>query len=776
MVKRILIDAAHQEEIRAVIADDNRLEEFEFETAAKKQIKGNIYLAKVTRVEPSLQAAFVEYGGNRQGFLPFSEIHYEYFQLPIEDKERLKAAVVAEERAAKEAEQAEFAADEVAVSNAEAAAPFVPPVDAEPVHIPGGSDGGDQVEPMGESGDVVAEAAPVEAAVNVEAIESSQEVEVMEEEERRPFRRSDLYRKYKIQEVIKRNQLILVQVTKEERGNKGASLTTYISLAGRYCVLMPNSHRQGGVSRRIGNIDDRRRLRDVLAHLELSEGMSVIIRTAGTGRTKSEIKRDYDYLVKLWSEIRQLTISSQAPAMVYEEGDIIKRFVRDMYDVSIEEIVIEGQQAFESARNYMKMLLPSNAVKVKQHQSSQPIFAEYRIESAIEALYDNKVMLRSGGYIILNPTEALVSIDVNSGKATRERNVEETAVKTNLEAAHEIARQLRLRDLAGLIVIDFIDMVDYRNRRQVERTLKEVLATDRAKIQVGRISAFGLLEMSRQRMHSSFLESSAQTCPHCNGTGMVRSPASMAVALMRGIEMEASKGKASELKVSASPIAASYALNHKRRDLMDMETRTGTRIVIEVDPALSGEDFSIMRTKRRDDEHQREDRNKNARAVSMESVAEEFSENYVQEETEEEALPEQGANGQGQEFGRRRRRRGGRRRRGRDREHFGSEPQGESTPRAPQAVPAAIEAQAPASAPSEDRSDRSRMRYRDGASAPEQIASQPQNPPQPRPERREPPVMVAAEKAPSPEEMAAMAAQREENASLIKGLWKKITQ
>jgi len=539
MSKRILIEAVHPEEVRVVVTDGSRLHDFDFESSAKKQIKGNIYLAKVSRVEPSLQAAFVEYGGNRQGFLPFSEIHPDYYQIPSSDK------------------------------------PNEPAYEEHHGHSDNHQDGehSDHNDDDDEHG--------------------SQEVDVIGEEPHEGTKKSNLYRRYKIQEVIKRNQILLVQVIKEERGTKGASLTTYISLAGRYIVLMPNSERQGGVSRRIADNDDRKRLKTIADSFDMPAGTSMIIRTAGLSASKADIKRDYEYLSKLWDGVKDRTLSSQAPALIHEEGDLVKRTIRDLYDDTIEEILVEGEDAFETARDFMKTLAPGHSSKVKQYKEGMPIFWKFGVENEIAELYDNKAYLRSGGYIVINSTEALVAIDVNSGRSTRERNVEETATKTNLEAAYEIARQFRLRDLAGLIVIDFIDMMDGRNRRAVERALKDALAADRAKIQVGRISPFGLLEMSRQRLRSSFIESSMVTCTHCNGTGVIRSPESAVVSIIRAIDSEAAKSTTGKIIVNVSTDIAFYLLNKKRDDLTAIEQRHNIKIFIEGDENLTGQKFVI---------------------------------------------------------------------------------------------------------------------------------------------------------------------------------------
>ncbi|MBL8659019.1 MAG: Rne/Rng family ribonuclease, partial [Rhodospirillales bacterium] len=484
--KRMLIDASHPEETRVVVLDGTKLEGYDVEVASRRQLKGNIYLAKVTRVEPSLQAAFVEYGGNRHGFLAFSEIHPDYYQIPVADRQ----ALLAEHQEA-ESEEAGAVADEDGE-------------EAEPVEVVGGDDD--------------------------------------EDLERRPPRRP--LRHYKIQEVIKRRQILLVQVVKEERGNKGAALTTYLSLAGRYCVLMPNTSRGGGISRKIGSLTDRKRLKKILTELEVPEGMGVIVRTAGSGRTKAEIKRDYEYLMRLWGNIRETTLTSIAPALVYEEASLIKRSIRDLYGRDTEEIVIQGEPEYRTAKEFMKLFIPSHAKRVKLHDDSErPLFSLYQVESQLDAMHLPSVPLKSGGYIVINPTEALVSIDVNSGRATRERHIEETALRTNIEAADEIGRQLRLRDLAGLIVIDFIDMENSRNQGQVERRIKDAMKIDRARIQIGRISAFGLLEMSRQRLRPSLLETSFEMCPYCSGMGVCRTTESTVLSILRKIEEEGQKAK-----------------------------------------------------------------------------------------------------------------------------------------------------------------------------------------------------------------------------------------
>lgn len=541
--KKMLIDGAHAEETRVVIVSGNRLEDFDVEVESRRQLKGNIYLAKVTRVEPSLQAAFVDFGGNRHGFLAFNEIHPDYYQIPVADR----AALLEEQRAAEaEAEEAENGNDD--------------------------GDNNSNVETVG--GDDAEEEAEVRRA-------------------KTPSRRN-----YKIQEVIKRRQILLVQVVKEERGNKGAALTTYVSLPGRYCVLMPNTARGGGVSRKIANGADRRKLKGYLNDLGIPDGMAVIVRTAGSKRTKAEIKRDYEYLLRLWTQIRDTTMESIAPCLIYEEGNLIKRAIRDLYTKDIDEIIIEGNESYRMAKDFMKLLIPSHAKRVQPYKEDDvPLFQRHQVESQLDAMHDNVVPLRSGGYLVLNQTEALVAVDVNSGKATRERNIEETALNTNLEAAEEIARQLRLRDLAGLVVIDFIDMEVNRNNAKVERQLKEAMKSDRARIQIGRISPFGLLELSRQRLRPSLMETSSEICSACGGTGHRRSVGSAALSVVRAIEEEALKRRSSALTVYVANEVALYILNHKRSQLAEIEQRYEISVTLEADNSLVPPDHRMERTK-----------------------------------------------------------------------------------------------------------------------------------------------------------------------------------
>jgi ribonuclease E len=760
MANKMLIDATHPEETRVVVLRGNRVEEFDFESANRKQLRGNIYLAKVTRVEPSLQAAFVDYGGNRHGFLAFSEIHPDYYQIPVADRQAL---IDEEERAHRAAEaeadrraggrsqqrphhraaertseivQSEPGEDELAGGEpAESET-----IEGEAVHesAPEAQDitaidtGGEpmpsseqpsiehaehdqpvsSVEPGEHQPDVMqiagaddqpaapegapemyesAPEAPVSEPVHgeehgggesaggngeaeeEEIVESVGGADAMEEV---PDRMPRLRRQYKIQEVIKRRQIMLVQVVKEERGTKGAALTTYLSLAGRYSVLMPNTARGGGISRKITNPLDRKRLKEVAQELEVPEGMGVILRTAGASRTKTEIKRDFEYLLRMWETVRDVTLKSTAPMLVYEEGSLVKRSIRDLYNKEIDEVVVAGDAAYKEARDFMRMLMPSHASNVKPYHESQPILTRYGIESQLDAMFSPVVQLRSGGYIVINQAEALVAIDVNSGRATREHHIEDTALKTNLEAAEEIARQLRLRDLAGLIVIDFIDMDEKRNNRSVERRLKECLKNDRARIQVGRISHFGLLEMSRQRIRTSVLESSTDKCPHCGGTGHVRSVASVALQVLRMIEETLLRGATHNLAVRTRADIAIYVLNHKRAHLRELEERFRITVTVNADAAMGGQTPFVI--ERGEQVHSLEQ----ARAIAAEHqasvpVIEPEEEPVVEEEFEEgeaeseemmpEVAPEDGARGDFEGARRRRRRRRrGRRGEGRD--------------------------------------------------------------------------------------------------------------
>ncbi|MDY6407483.1 MAG: ribonuclease E/G [Pseudomonadota bacterium] len=538
MSKQMLIDATHAEETRVVVLEDGRLDEFDVDTSTKKQIKGNIYLAKVIRVEPSLQAAFVDYGGNKHGFLAFGEIHPDYYQIPVADREALKKQMTEEAAAEKAARETEE---------------------------------------------------NTETDEEIEAVSDSDVDDVIRH-------RSSFFRKYKIQEVIRQGQVMLVQVVKEERGNKGAALTTYLSLAGRFSVLMPNNSRGGGVSRKINSSKDRKTLREIVDKLPIPDGMSVIIRTAGQGKTKSEIKRDFDYLMKTWMQIRKITLESIAPKLIHEEGDIIKRSLRDVFTPDIDEIWVGGEDTFKTVRTFLKTLMPTQVKKVKQYKGDLPLFQQYQVEDQLELMHSNIVQLRSGGYLVIDQTEALVAVDVNSGRATREHNIEETALRTNLETCDELARQLRLRDLAGLIVIDFIDMDEPRNNAAVERRLKEALKHDRARVQVGKMSGFGLMEMSRQRLHSSFLESSYHVCPHCGGKGLIRSTESSAMHALHLLDDAAAKNQNSTLVMTVPPDIASYVLNMKREALKDIENRFSVQVQVLADAGfMKASDYRMER-------------------------------------------------------------------------------------------------------------------------------------------------------------------------------------
>jgi len=567
MPNKMLIDAAHPEETRVVVVRGSRVEDFDFESANRKQLRGNIYLAKVTRIEPSLQAAFVEYGGNRHGFLAFSEIHPDYYQIPVADRQALLEAEEAEARARDSAADAAEAADEDAEASDE--------------------DGADEVTEAAEESDSDSDDAEGNEAGSGRRRESVESVGAGDALEEVPERKRARPRQYKIQEVIRRRQVILVQVVKEERGNKGAALTTYLSLAGRYSVLMPNTARGGGISRKITNPADRKRLKEVASDLEVPEGMGVILRTAGASRTKSEVKRDFEYLLRLWESVRELTLRSTAPTLVYEEGSLIKRSIRDLYGRDISEILVAGDEGYREAKDFMRMLMPSHAKNVQPFRDSQPLFTKFGVEAQLDAMFSPQVQLPAGGYIVINQTEALVSIDVNSGRSTREHSIEDTALQTNLQAAEEVARQLRLRDLAGLIVIDFIDMEERRNNRSVERKMKDCLKDDRARIQVGRISHFGLLEMSRQRIRTGVLESTTDVCPHCMGTGHVRSAASVALHVLRSLEDHLLKGVTHNLDVRTKTNVALYILNQKRATISELEQRFGLFINVVADESVT---------------------------------------------------------------------------------------------------------------------------------------------------------------------------------------------
>ena len=614
MSKKMLIDATHAEETRVVVVDGNKVEEFDFETLNKRQLAGNIYLAKVTRVEPSLQAAFVDYGGNRHGFLAFAEIHPDYYQIPVADRQALIEEERAYNRAQEEEEnrrsrprrgpkpgpKAERAAsgDEVATGEI-SSMDVVDLTETESQADQAGEaeshsgDEGDDGHGEGHGHDHGYHAID-HASDTDDDIESIAEEDVAEEisQPRRPRAR-----RYKIQEVIKMRQIMLVQVVKEERGNKGAALTTYLSLAGRYCVLMPNTARGGGISRKITQAADRKKLKEIAGEIEVPEGAGLIIRTAGAKRTKPEIKRDYEYLMRLWEQIRELTLKSIAPAPIYEEGDLIKRSIRDLYTIEIEEVLVEGEAGYRTAKDFMRMIMPSHARQVIRYTDPTPLFARYQVEGYLGGMFNPTVQLKSGGYIVIGVTEALVAIDVNSGRATKEGSIEDTALKTNLEAADEVARQLRLRDLAGLIVIDFIDMEERRNNAAVEKRLKDKLKTDRARIQVGRISGFGLMEMSRQRLRPGMLESTTQPCPHCHGTGLIRSDDSMALQVLRALEEEGTRKRSKEVLLKAPIGIVNFLFNQKREHIALIEARYGMSVRIEADPSLISPDYAIEKFK-----------------------------------------------------------------------------------------------------------------------------------------------------------------------------------
>lgn len=666
MASKMLIDAAHPEETRVCVVRGNRIEEFDYESASRRPLKGNIYLAKVTRVEPSLQAAFVEYGGNRHGFLAFSEIHPDYYQIPVADRQALLEADAEDARLAREEEDAEPEKSKPRRRRSRSARTKDDKVVSDPVdagseeddqnsggidgdadHSKAKSDDDDsanaKVKAAEPDTDTDASEAPEPDTAVSEAAESGDEADVKSAESEEPEteagedsegdtdaddfdtdsdmdmdasadadddsadedndsdetapkpRKRAPRKNYKIQEVIKRRQVLLIQVVKEERGNKGAALTTYMSLAGRYCVLMPNTARGGGISRKITDASDRRRLKDVIREVEVPVGMGLIVRTAGAQRTKTEIRRDYDYLLRMWESVRELTLKSAAPTLVYEEGNLIKRSIRDLYSKDIDEVVVEGEEGFREAKDFMKMLMPSHARNVKLYKDTRQLFTRHQVESQLDGLFTPNVTLPSGGYIVMNQTEALVSIDINSGKATREHSIEDTALKTNLEAAVEISRQLRLRDLAGLIVIDFIDMEENRNNRAVERKLKDALKNDRARIQVGRISHFGLLEMSRQRLRQGMMESSTMQCTHCEGTGVIRGISSCALSVLRGIEEHLLSRKPESLDVRVHPDVAFYVFNEKRDHLLSLEENYGISIYILPDTERALADSIIER-------------------------------------------------------------------------------------------------------------------------------------------------------------------------------------
>ncbi|WP_445322578.1 Rne/Rng family ribonuclease [Roseobacter sp. HKCCD5988] len=692
MAKKMLIDATHAEETRVVVADGNKVEEFDFESLNKRQLAGNIYLAKVTRVEPSLQAAFVDYGGNRHGFLAFSEIHPDYYQIPKADRE----ALLAEERelaAEAEADEEEKSAPKRRrsrrrkSSDTRAEATAGDAIATGEVSTPSGMDVIDldaEAESEAEADEALDAAltdtaapesdadpeveADIEDGASDEDATAPAEAETIadddDHEDIRPARKPRA-RKYKIQEVIKVRQIILVQVVKEERGNKGAALTTYLSLAGRYCVLMPNTARGGGISRKITNISDRKKLKEIAQSIEVPQGAGLIIRTAGSQRTKAEIKRDYEYLQRQWEQVRELTLRSIAPAPIYEEGNLIHRSIRDLYNRDIDEVLVEGEAGYRQAKDFMKMIMPSHAKNVKHYADSLPLFARYQVEGYLADMFNPVVQLKSGGYIVIGITEALVAVDVNSGRATKEGSIEETALKTNLEAAEEVARQVRLRDLAGLIVIDFIDMEDRRNNLAVEKRLKDRLKTDRARIQVGRISGFGLLEMSRQRLRPGMLEATTQPCHQCHGTGLVRSDDSQGLSILRQLEEESTRRRSRELLLTAPVGIVNFIMNQKREYLADLEARYGVSIRVEADPAMITPDYRIEKFKTATRRIAPASPVVSMDAGLMEEIeaaeAEAVDEIDVTEAPEADRPEAQGEEGEGKK--RRRRRRGGRGRR-----------------------------------------------------------------------------------------------------------------
>ena len=684
MAKKMLIDATHAEETRVVVADGNKVEEFDFESLNKRQLAGNIYLAKITRVEPSLQAAFVDYGGNRHGFLAFSEIHPDYYQIPTADRE----ALLAEERAYAEAQAAAEAdadakpkrsrrrrkkpadaqagaanetvaadSNDDAVTSGDAEDASATPSSMDVVDLDADEGGPELIgDENDDNGDDTAKPADEAKDPNISTVADDDD-----QEDIRPVRKPRP-RRYKIQEVVKVRQVMLVQVVKEERGNKGAALTTYLSLAGRYCVLMPNTARGGGISRKITTAADRKKLKDIANSLEVPQGAGLIIRTAGAKRTKTEIKRDYEYLQRQWEQVRDLTLKSIAPAAIYQEGDLIHRSIRDLYNRDIDEVLVEGEAGYRHAKNFMKMIMPSHAKNVKQYTDQMPLFARHQVEGYLADMFNPTVQLKSGGYIVIGVTEALIAIDVNSGRSTKEGSIEDTATKTNLEASDEIARQLRLRDLAGLIVIDYIDMDERRNNAAVEKRLKDKLKSDRARIQVGRISGFGLLEMSRQRLRPGMLEATTQPCHACHGTGIVRSDDSLALSILRQLEEEGTRRRSREVLLTVPIGILNFIMNTKREYLAAIEARYGLSIRVEGDPMLVSPDYKIEKFKTATRRVQAE-----APVISMDSA---LMEEVADEASDEDSAPvvdspaEIAANaGDEAPKKKRRRRRGGRGRR-----------------------------------------------------------------------------------------------------------------
>ncbi len=690
MTTRMLIDARHREETRVAVVTGNQIEEFDFESAEHKQLKGNIYLAKVTRVEPSLQAAFVDYGGNRHGFLAFAEIHPDYYQIPREDRERLlaeEAEAAAEEAALREQEEEESdepsdimqgsaerdddVTDLIEVDSDDSVDTIDMTEGEEPDLGSNGDDASDEGEGEGERGENGRNNRRRRGRGGrngeTRAPKASDEVRA---------KRMNLRRRYKIQDVIHRRQVLLVQVVKEERGNKGAALTTYLSLAGRYCVLMPNTSHGGGISRKIHSAADRKRLKSIISDLTLPSTMGCIIRTAGLARTKPEIKRDFDYLARLWDEIRERTLRGAAPMLIHTDSDLIKRAIRDIYNKDIDEVFVEGPDGYKAAKDFMKLLMPSHAKRVQHYADPVPLFQRYHVEDQLNAMYQPIVQLKSGGYIVINPTEALVSIDINSGRSTKEHGIEQTALSTNLEAAREIARQLRLRDMAGLVVIDFIDMEHHSNARKVERAMKEALKHDRARIQVGRISSFGLMEMSRQRLRTGVLEASTRECPHCEGTGLVRTASSAALSALRLIEDEAAKGHGSQIVLQASQEATIYCLNNKRAELAAIEERYHVRVLIVPNGETEGAKLAVSSSGPRPERPAALPPIIDIEEDDIDDEIDDFDDEAEEAEREprrarEERPREEGEAGEGRKRKRRRGRRGGK---GRDRD---GRPEGE---------------------------------------------------------------------------------------------------
>jgi len=590
MVKKMLIDATHPEETRVVVADGNKIDEFDFESKNKKQISGNIYLAKISRIEPSLQAAFVEYGGNRHGFLAYSEIHPDYYQIPVADREALIAEEL--EYSNKAEEQEEVLGNNKSDEVVQAVQTVTSVKSLSEKDLPQQNDNISKSDEKTETDNSDGSVKSLDDQhSDIESVGDQDDVSDLIP------KRKPRSKRYKIQEVIKVRQVLLIQVVKEERGNKGAALTTYLSLAGRYCVLMPNTAKGGGISRKITNVADRKKLKEIANEIEVPLGVGLIVRTAGAKRTKLEIKRDYEYLLRQWEQIRDLTLKSIAPSQIFEEGDLIKRSIRDLYNRDIDELLIEGEVGYKAAKEFMTMIMPTHAKNVKLYSANMPLFARYQVESQLSGMFNPTVQLKSGGYIVIGITEALVAIDVNSGRATKESSVEQTALKTNLEAAEEISRQMRLRDLAGLIVIDFIDMDERRNNTSVERLIKEKLSTDRARIQVGRISGFGLLEMSRQRLRPGMLEATTQPCALCHGTGLIRSKDSLALTILRQIEEEGTRRTSKEVCLTAPVEIINYLMNEKREHISNIEHRYGLAVRLQADSKLISPDFTLEKLK-----------------------------------------------------------------------------------------------------------------------------------------------------------------------------------